>query len=178
MILWSSQDWNVIQRQIEILGTDHVHPLLEVASNSLDDIWNVLRVLEETAECYNSLERPDKEQKVRDLIEYIRERHRVSWDQRKSFPGAIPLGSRLASGREPLIFPGIRGILHDTPNRIIITDILSSGSGSMMEFLKSLPMEKTVVFSMSIQGWLRTLLTHNGYKRCGEDCMVKTAGRP
>lgn len=80
--------------------------------------------------------------------------------------GASKVGEAFQPGQEPELAPGVRGILFDEPDEVIIPVVYASdeGSGQVGEWLDSLPTDRTVTFATVLSGRLADMLKRRGYR--------------
>jgi uncharacterized protein (DUF433 family) len=68
-------------------------------------------------------------------------------------------------GQEPELAPGVRGILFDEPDEVIIPVVYATeeGSGEFGAWLDTLPTDRTVTFSTVLNPRLANMLKRRGY---------------
>lgn len=69
-------------------------------------------------------------------------------------------------GEEPLVAPGVRAIVFDTPAGIYIPIIIADrpGCGDVARYLDTLPLRRRVVFPTVISARLRAMLERRGFR--------------
>lgn len=80
--------------------------------------------------------------------------------------GATQIGTVMSVGEEPLLGPGVRGVLFDRPDGVFIPSIYAEkeGSGDVGRYIDSLPKDRRVVFSTVLSPRLRGMLLRRGYR--------------
>jgi hypothetical protein len=75
-------------------------------------------------------------------------------------------GDVLIVGQEPMLAPGVRGVLFDTAEGIYIPFIVAEreGSGDVGRYLDSLPRDRRVVFPTVISRRLAGMLARRGFR--------------
>lgn len=73
-------------------------------------------------------------------------------------------------GEEPLVAPGVRAMVFDTPEGIYIPMIIADreGSGDVGRYLDSLPKDRRLVFPTVISARLRGMLERRGFRETTE----------
>lgn len=80
--------------------------------------------------------------------------------------GASKVGESFMPGQEPELAPGVRGVLFDKPDEVIIPVVYAEdeGSGAVGKWLDSLPTDRTVTFSTVLSGRLTGMLKRRGFQ--------------
>ena len=80
--------------------------------------------------------------------------------------GASEIGEIFSVGQEPLLAPGVRGILFDEHDGIIVTSVFAEqeGSGAVSAWLDSLPKNRRVTFTTVLSGRLAGMLVRRGFQ--------------
>lgn len=79
--------------------------------------------------------------------------------------GACEEGVVFQPGQEPELGPGVRGVLFDQEDRIVIAVLYATepGSGDVGRYLDALPKDRLIIFSCVISPRLRGMLERRGY---------------
>jgi hypothetical protein len=80
--------------------------------------------------------------------------------------GASKVGESFQPGQEPELAPGVRGILFDEPDEIIVPVVYAEdeGSGAVGVWLDSLLTDRTVTFATVLSGRLKGMLHRRGFR--------------
>ncbi len=80
--------------------------------------------------------------------------------------GASEIGELMTIGQEPLLAPGVRGVVFDEPEGITVTAIFAEdeGSGAVSAWLAGLPKDRRVTFTTVLSRRLAGMLARRGYK--------------
>lgn len=86
--------------------------------------------------------------------------------RRKKLRGASKIGGRLKIGQEPILAPGVRGVLFDEPDGVTVTTVFAEkeGSGAVGAWLDGLPKDRRVTFTTVLSSRLGGMLVRRGYK--------------
>jgi len=79
-------------------------------------------------------------------------------------------GELFMPGEEPLVAPGVRALVFDTPRGIYIPMIIAEreGAGDVARYLDALPKDRRVVFPTVISARLRGMLERRGFRESHE----------
>lgn len=69
-------------------------------------------------------------------------------------------------GQEPVVAPGVRAVVFDTPTGIYIPVITAErpGNGEVARYLDALPTDRRIVFPTVISAQLRAMLERRGFR--------------
>lgn len=79
--------------------------------------------------------------------------------------GASEVGEPLEIGQEPVLAPGVRGILFDEPNGVTVTAVFADeeGSGAVGAWLDGLPKDRRVTFTTVLSRRMAGMLVRRGF---------------
>ena len=86
--------------------------------------------------------------------------------RRKKLRGASKIGGLLKIGQEPILAPGVRGILFDEPDGVTVTAVFAEkeGDGAVSAWLDGLPKDRQVTFTTVLNPRLGGMLARRGYE--------------